>query len=273
MNISEYVMDVEKVGLFLALLAFAIGLWHLKEIRKVIRDARAQADEAKGHTIELLKHSAALEEVKGSLSTRYVGQFPEYYPEIVELLKGAKREIVIFCDFPAYASFTDPRTWFDYEQTVERKTQQEGVTVSLTCLNQRHRSMALHEQFFDGLNWNDWKNMPTVNGQLQYFLSSRRQAPSFNELTQDQFISMLDAVDRRSLQDTFEKAQIRELDSYIPLFFWLTDGIKAVFAIPGTSQRAVEYGFLTTDQKLISAFLDMRHHYDCAYHFPTPKPD
>jgi hypothetical protein len=297
-NFTQLITDMEKVGLVLALLAFLVGLFHLIEIRRVMRDAKALAGEAKAHTTELLKHSAALDgvresltlqateakihadalqtqtsaldEVRGSLSTRYVGQFPEYYPEIVELLNRAKREIVIFCDFPAYASFTDPQTWLDYEQTLERKTQREGVTLSLTCLNQRNRSMALQEQFFDPQNdWNAWKE--DENEKLRRFLSSRRGARSVDELTKEEFVKMLEAVDRHSLEDTFERADVRQLDCYIPIFFWLTDGIRAVFAIPGSAQRAVEYGFSTTDQKLISAFLDMREHYNCAHHFPTPE--
>src|ERR1700720_3408546 len=74
-TISGYLMDGEKIGLALALLAFGVGLYHLIEIRKVIRDAR--------------NHTTALEEVRGSLSTRYICQFPQYYPSIVDLVGRA----------------------------------------------------------------------------------------------------------------------------------------------------------------------------------------
>lgn len=233
--------SVELVSLILAVLAMAVALWHLLEIRSTAK---------------------RLDEVRRSLSTRYIGQFPEYVPEIVSLLRRAKRQIVIFCDFPSYASYTDPDTWLDYKQTLERKIQQEEVKVAITFLNQSRRSRAVQEQFFDGCqDWNGWKSEPTNIKRLQRFLSTRSQAPSIARLTKEDFMSLVEEFDQRTLRETFAGAELWQIDSYIPLFFWLVDGMTAVFAIPGSVERAVEYGFSTTDQKLISAFVDMRQHY------------
>jgi hypothetical protein len=93
-------MTIENIGLLLAIAALAVGVWHLKELRQVINDAREQTKEAKTHTVALQTQTRDLEEVRQSLSTRYPGQFPQYYPSIVDLLGRAKREIIIFCDFP-----------------------------------------------------------------------------------------------------------------------------------------------------------------------------
>ena len=44
----------------------------------------------------------------------------------------------------------------------------------------------------------------------------------------------------------------------MPTYFWLVDGTDAVFSIPSFSAGHSEYGFITTDQKLIDAFREMR---------------
>jgi hypothetical protein len=68
------------------------------------------------------------------------------------------------------------------------------------------------------------------------------------------------------LKETFARAEICELDTYVPLHFWLIDDdVSAIFAIPSFS--AIEYGFSTTDPRLISALKDLRDR----YHRPGEK--
>jgi hypothetical protein len=157
MSIPSYLMDVEKVGLVLALIALGVGLWHLGEIRKVIRDAR--------------NHTTALEEVRGSLSTRYIGQFPQYYPSIVELVGRAKQNILIFCDFPAYGSLTDPKSWLSYKQTLERKMLQDDMKVAVTCLDKDRGNASVRDQLYrPGESWNEWKVKPNSLEQIKTLL-------------------------------------------------------------------------------------------------------
>lgn len=90
-------LNAERVGIILAVLAFVIGLVHVIEIRRVMREAKSQADQAKTHT-------NALDEIRRTLSTRLIGTFPEYYEDIAGLLGDAQVKIVVFCDLPAYGS-------------------------------------------------------------------------------------------------------------------------------------------------------------------------
>ncbi|MEW6130920.1 MAG: hypothetical protein AB1757_28070 [Acidobacteriota bacterium] len=246
---------VEILGLVLAVLAFVVGIWHLREIRQVISEARNQTSEAKSHT-------TALDEVRRSLSTRYIGQFPEYFPEVVAFLEHAKREIEIFCDYPAYGSFSDPINWLAYRQALERKIQQEEVRVNITCLNETSRNKSVIEQFFKpAQTWEEWKQDSGNAKRLEKYLSLHGGAPGFEDLTREYFLEMLKKDEKRTLEVVLAGAKIREIDSYVPLYFWIVDRNSAVFAIPSFSERAIEYGFSTTDQKLISAFEDMRDRY------------
>jgi hypothetical protein len=219
-----------------------------------------QTAELQTQTAALQMQTTNLEEVRQSLSTRYLGHFPQYYPGIVELLKRAKREIIIFCDFPAYGSFTDQNSWIDYKQTLERKIHQEEVRVSLTCLDAERRTKSVREQFFaTNQDWNDWKIDTGNREQLKAFLKTHCFKQDLEHLDKEEFFTMVEKDEIRALEETFATADVRKLDTYVPLFFWLIDGISAIFSIPSTSE--IEYGFSTTDQKLISAFTDMRRRY------------
>jgi len=253
MNLAEW-LNVELAGLILALLALVIGLYHVIEIRRVMARAKIQADEAKSHT-------DALEEVRRTLSTRYIGKFPEYYGEIVSLIERAKNRIVIFCDYPAYGSFSDPDTWLTYHQTLQRKLLKDDVLVELTCLNETRRKRSVEEQFFDPDNtWEDCLKNPDFRKKLEDLLNKHPKAPALTALTQTDFAEVLEADEHNALDD-LATAKICEIDSYMPLYFWLIDDISAVFSLPSFSEKALEYGFATTDQRLIAALLEMRDRY------------
>lgn len=54
---------------------------------------------------------------------------------------------------------------------------------------------------------------------------------------------------------------MHQVRTYMPLFFWLVDDSVAIFAILSLSKRAIEHGFRTIDEKLITALLEMRDRY------------
>ena len=43
-----------------------------------------------------------LDKIRRSISTQYIGEFPDYIPEITALIERARKEVIIFCDFPTY---------------------------------------------------------------------------------------------------------------------------------------------------------------------------
>lgn len=232
---------VEIFGLLCAVVALIVGLVHIREIHSTLK---------------------TLHDVQDSLSTRFIGQFPEFFPEIVTLLKSAKREIVIFCDLPAYASFSDPHTFLDYQQTLERKIKDEEVRTTLTCLGPAFRQNAIVEQFFgNGVEWNEWKNHLEHKKSLRRFLALHKRTTPIDELAKEEFLKILEAIGNRTIEDTLAGAEVRQIDTYIPLYFWLIDGMDAVFSIPSSDEITLEYGFATTDQKLISALVEMRDQY------------
>ena len=237
---------VEIITTILTIVALALAIVHLTTLHR-------QAREAKTHT-------GALIDIQRSLSTRYIGQFPEYFSKILELVEGAKQEIVIFVDLAGYCSFTDPKTFFAYRQVIERKLKRENVQVSLTCYTNARRTALFAEQFFrSGESWEQLKR--SSEQAFRAFLQAHYPKRDVNTLTQEDFVKLLESDEERFLNDTFAGASVNETDAHISLYFWLVDGISAIFTIPSMSEATLEHGFATTDQKLIGALREMRDRY------------
>lgn len=249
--------SVEIVTTILTIVALVLAIVHLVALHRQVRAAKA--------------HTGSLHEIQHSLSTRYIGQFPEYFPEILTLVGRAKREIAIFVDLAGYCSFTDPKTFFSYRQTIERKIKQEDVLVSITCYTEDRRKKLFDEQFFRaGEDWDQLKKSSEKT--LRTFLQAHNLDKGFDSLSKEDFVKLLESDERRFLSDTFAGATTHGIDAHIPLYFWLVDGVSAIFTIPSLSETTLEYGFATTDQKLIAALRDMRNRYHGRTTSPLAKP-
>lgn len=231
---------VGAVMLVLAVLAMIVSLWHVRGIHQTAK---------------------RLEDVHRSLSTRSIGPFPDFFPEIVSLINSAKHNISILCDSPAYACFSDSPTFINYQLALKQKDQDERMKISFTCSGPTHRSMTAVDQFPAEV-WDERKKSDSqFNEHLRGFLRLHRKHTPINELDNSEFLKLIEDTELDTLDYCFSQADTRQVEVSIPLHFWLIDDgfdMKAIFAI---SKSAVEYGFSTTDPKLISALKLMRDQY------------
>jgi hypothetical protein len=202
----------------------------------------------------------SLTDIHTSLTTRYEGQFPKFLPKIVRLLETARESIVIVCDFPGYGAFTDPEVFLDYRQTIERKIQND-VAVSITCYNEFQRRKFFDEGFSEARAWDKWIQAPDNVQSLAKYLKKSGRAEQAQSITQLQLADLLEEEDRKLLRDHFRGAQVHEIGTLLPLYFWLVDGRSAFFVFSVRSEHAFEHGFATTDKTLITAFLELRGRY------------
>lgn len=238
------------IGLIVALIALIVGFWHVYEIRDQVKELKKQTEQAQAHT-------KSLDILRRELPTRYIGQFPDYLQQIIDLMNRAEKEIVIFCDFPAYGSYSSPKRFVKYRQKLEDKLA-DNVPIQLTCLNTAGRMKVTRKQF-SRQPWDEWIKDPKNDEQLKWFLKHHDKS---NELAEDEFISLLEEDDAGMLKIMRGSgAQVCEVNRDIPLYYWLVDNQEAIFAIIVLSERAIEYGFRTTDQQLINALSEMRQQY------------
>jgi hypothetical protein len=255
----------------LGILALLLAIWHLREIKGqsretgvLARETHAQAHETRTQANELHCLADRLEEMRGSLSTRYIGEFPHYIPNLVDLIRHAHGEVLICCDFPAYGQFSDRLNWLEYSHEIQKKADL-GITIRLACLSEEGRLRDHHEQFSkEEQLWDEWKKNPQVEAHLHQFLKAHKSNLEIKALTMEEFASLLEDTDKHMLDGPFGTAILEEIDGVIPMYFWLIDRIEAIFAIPSFTNRQSEYGFFTSDPRLISALVEMGEHYRSA---------
>ena len=243
---------IELIGLILALVAIGLAFWHARNLKILVGEMRSQAAAS----------SRAFAEMQKSISTRYVAHFPLYFKDIVALIDEAQERIDIFCDFPAYGSFSSREYFLDYRHKLEKKLDQ-GITVEITCLSREGRSALVKEQFLGRHgDWDKKKYSEAFGTQLADFLDAHGKRSELAGLTLETFLGMIEQEDTLMLTEFLSKAAISQIKAHVPIYFWLIDNRKAIFSIASLSEKEIEHGFVTTDSSLIKALISMRRRYN-----------
>jgi hypothetical protein len=226
---------MELLGVFLGIIALAVGVYHVVEIRRAL---------------------ANLAMVQSSISTQYLGKFPRFLKDIVDLVNGARNNLVIFCDYPGYGEFSDPAKALEYQQAIERQ-KRANVNIDFTCLDATTRKKNISDQFA-GQDWIDWDKDEEKREKVLRFLRNSGHS-DLQKATITDVIDALHALDERLLSEPYLKP-VRQIVLHMPIYFWIADEQKAIFTIP-TVGRSFEHGFLTSDHALILALLEMYERY------------
>lgn len=135
---------VEEV---LAVLAIGLAILHSISLKRQVATVEAlatklgaveqQLTERVGRNVDEMRKSIV--EIREALPTKRLGRFPSFLPEIVGLIQNASRSVTIFCDFPAYGSFSDPDTFRVYQRAIEDKIV-ERRDVTIACLSKDARA-------------------------------------------------------------------------------------------------------------------------------------
>jgi hypothetical protein len=223
------------------------------------------------HLREGTRHTSRLEFVANSLSTRYVGQFPDYLEDAVTVLESARCQIRILVWMPGPAFFSQPTTFVRYNQAIERKARDPGVNVQLICLNGRLRHERLTIQFQQGSEdeWSLWREENA--SRLEIFL---RQ----DDDLVPQHIAFGTFVERNAFHQSQVLDYLRrcgvttiEVDQNITVQAWIADDTQAIFSIHSSTSRS-SYGLYTSDPRLVAALISMTEHYSTLRSGPATSP-
>src|SRR4051794_10889322 len=88
------------VSLLLAIIALVFAVVQMAGARRQVQSLERQGQ--------------ALTFVTDSLSTRYLGPFPDYLGGLVDLIDSAKRELIMLWGNPGPGFFTDPTNSMNY---------------------------------------------------------------------------------------------------------------------------------------------------------------
>jgi hypothetical protein len=193
------------------------------------------------------KLQTAIAELKGEVETHHIGAFPEFLPEIIEILDAADKSITIFCDLPAYGVVSSSERFEEYAKVIERQAKNPRVEVRMLHLDEAGRAASLGIQFRG--SWEVLRKKPAVDS----FVATATETLDEQNPKQS-FLALVEARQVETLE-RFEGADVvaDPTDLIMPLYFWIVDNSKAIFALTEFSPQAHEAGFRTGSKNLITA--------------------
>jgi hypothetical protein len=220
-------------GLLVGLLAIPgsiKGAQAIKEMREMREDLKS-----------------AITDLKGEVETHYIDNFPVFIPKIVQILGEAKKTITIFCDMPAYGVVSDPRGFRRYARVIQDKAEEKDIVVRMLHLNAPGRAATREIEFKD-----PWEKLGEEERVAAFIGKSRKKLDGADP--KNDFLALIEERQVEALK-SFKEAGVDadETDLIMPLYFWIVDGEKAVFALTEFSEEAHEPGFRTRSEKMIGA--------------------
>ena len=216
-------------------------------------DARKQAQRLKSH-------SASLRMIADSLSTRYLGPFPDYLSAVTNLVESSVKELCIVNTIPTPAYFSAPSLWLPYRHAIERKVR-AGVSMHLVCMNESQRQKRTAKQFPSSRKeWDCW--IVTNRDKVVEFLRFRYPDVKLDKLDHAKFLELLLATQRDLLGEMFRGVEIREVDQVVSLQIWIADKSRAIFSIQTLAPNGQSHGLFTSDALFVTALRSMMNLYD-----------
>lgn len=196
------------------------------------------------------------------MTTREVGTFPSYMREVEKLIAEARDYVVIACDFPGYGAWVDRGHYSAYVKALEnrkaeRVRRSQPLRIEVLVLDAEGRARALEERFPE----ERWREYVRKGG----FARSRRLYEELENCTvsenREQFLTEMINRQNRALHADLRFADCHEYSGLMPIHFWIADGEKAVFAIPGKSGDLTDHGFITEEAGLVDSLMAIWERY------------
>ncbi len=231
----------ELLALMLAVLGTLFAVLSIKDGQKLTRDLRTVFDH---------------------LTTREAGAFPAYMQEVELLIADARESIFVATDFPAHGAWNDRGRYGNYVKALEnrkadRVRRGHPLNIQLLTLDGTARERVLEERFPESR----WKEYLKRGG----FQKSRRLYEELENCqvseSREKFIAEMRSRQERALDADLRFAERWEYPGLMPMYLWIVDGEKAVFAIPSFGDQLTEYGFVTQEAGLVQALLSVWSRY------------
>jgi hypothetical protein len=227
----------ELLGFGLTVCGILFALFSIRDGRKLTRDLRSIFDH---------------------LTTKEIGAFPVYMAEVERLIGEARESIFIATDFPGHGVFNDRGHYGTYLKALEtRKAERvrkgHALSVQVLSLDADGRAHALRSRFPES-RWKEFTRKGT-------FPRSRRLYEELENCEvpdgRDDFIAEMEARQQRALESELRFADRWQYRGVMPVYLWIIDGERAVFAIPSFGDQLTEYGFYTEETGLVQALLSV----------------
>jgi hypothetical protein len=227
----------ELLGLFLAVLGTFFAVLSIRDGQKMTRELRSVFDH---------------------LTTKEIGSFPAYLTEVDRIISEARESIFVATDFPGHGSWNDRGRYGAYVKALEnrkadRVRRGHPLSIQVLCLDADMRDKALSDRFPESR----WKEYVKKGG----FGRSRRMYEELENCrvsdVRAQFLAEMAGRQQRALESDLRFADRWEYRGLMPMYLWIIDGEKAVFAIPSFGDQLTEYAFYTEEAGLVQALMSV----------------
>src|ERR1700704_7064515 len=227
------------------------------ELQSIIQDLSHQRDILRNELTrisgELAQQTSGLKDISGSVSTRFVGAFPENMREIIEVLRNAKETIEIVVDFPGYGQYSALQYHKDYIQALI-DARQKRVGIRIICY---HLPLVLRERMeqFPDLPADEWIQKTTEKKFKDYFAE-------FTDIPRPEnragLREALTTRDRALIKKLSQQQVTWKFHSELAAFFlWRIDNAEAIFTFKNVGRTDVGLSFRTHDGNLVKQFGDI----------------
>lgn len=251
----------------LAVLAIAFAVVQFLDARVQERELDEQSDnlgvisgKLKGYSDSLtgitqnLQHQAGdLKDISGSMSTRFVGPFPENMKAIISLLDKANRTIEILVDFPGYGQFSALDSHIAYLEKLIRARQRK-VKVQIIGYQLALATKERAEQFPD-CPPDQWTQIAASQNFHEYFnfftdLPRPNDSKMLRQALVRRDVALFDELRGKGVEWKFHQETAA-------FFLWLVDGAEAIFTFKNVGRKDVGLSFRTRDGNLVRQFKEI----------------
>ena len=192
------------------------------------------------------------------LTTKEIGAFPVYMAEVERLISEARESIFIATDFPGHGAWTDRGHYASYVKTLENRKAERvrkghALSIQILSLDDAARRSALRARFPESR----WKEYTRKGG----YARSRRLYEELENCevpdSREAFLTAMEERQRRAVDSELRFADRWAFSGVMPVYLWIIDGERAVFAIPSFGDQLTEYGFYTEETGLVQALLSV----------------
>lgn len=243
---------VGLVGIVIALMLGGDQIASMQRVHEEQMDAVTKVGQSQLNELEHVHAGleTTLDKVRGDVATHYIGQFPDIVEDIVRVIESADRQLTIFCDLPAYGVVSNPEWFAKYTEAIRDRVRDDRVDVCMVHLDKTARRAGLERQFYE--SWETICKNPNVEG----FIESRGR--TIASLDKEGFIGLVEREQVDALNAFKQAAGTREMKAaetgaIMPMYFWIANGKRAVFALTQWERNAREVGFWTRSENLIKA--------------------
>jgi len=194
------------------------------------------------------RHGGKIEELVKSMSTRYIGMFPQDLNDILDVVRHADKELSIMADFVDYGSYSRPETYQKVLQELDQ-AREKGVLVRFLVYGEKPARETLDSQFKQD-------EFSQIQGRPEFRHYFSEKYPGINKPTTcAEFAKILQQKQEDVTNRLLDKGvEIRTLPEKVWLFFWLQDDQDAVFAFEDIGTQEQGLAFRTRDAKLVETF-------------------